>query len=317
MSMLHNASHRQLYRSEFWSLNLVIPYGLCLFFGQTWNTYFYHHVKHHHVEDNGKFDLSSTSSFQRDSLPQFLLYFARFFFLIQMELPYYFFARGRYWSSAKVFLGEILSLMLFVGLTLRNPAAAITVFVIPFLLMRFFMMVKKIFSLVVDVCFFSFFCCLGCQLGSACVHRWRGQEQSFAYNHSIVIQWSCFQWRVSRIASWKQSAPLVRTSRGCMFKGRKKKKMYSTIFSISVQRLMWLFLTLLLLAMSTSEMCGSSSWPRTMINWRRWLVERIIFVSLNLIHFCEGCVYGCFQTTNKRGNHFGVEKTSQAKNGSK
>ncbi len=171
MSMLHNASHRQLYRSEFWSLNLVIPYGLCLFFGQTWNTYFYHHVKHHHVEDNGKFDLSSTSSFQRDSLPQFLLYFARFFFLIQMELPYYFFARGRYWSSAKVFLGEILSLMLFVGLTLRNPAAAITVFVIPFLLMRFFMMVKKIFSLVVDVCFFSFFCCLGCQLGSACVHR--------------------------------------------------------------------------------------------------------------------------------------------------
>ena len=69
MSMLHISSHRPLYADGFKLLNGVIPFVLALGFGQTWNTYYYHHVKHHHVEDNGRNDLSSTLAYQRDSLP--------------------------------------------------------------------------------------------------------------------------------------------------------------------------------------------------------------------------------------------------------
>jgi hypothetical protein len=53
MAMLHNASHRSLCKASFKAFKVVIYYGLCMIFGQTWNTYFLHYVKHHHVEDNG------------------------------------------------------------------------------------------------------------------------------------------------------------------------------------------------------------------------------------------------------------------------
>ena len=142
MSMLHNTSHRPLFVPSFEALNLVIPYILCLFFGQTWNTYFFHHVKHHHVEDNGPSDLSSTESSQRDSLVHFLLYFFRFFLLIQLELTMYFVRRGRYAHAAKMLGGELFSLGLFATLAFYFPLPSLFVFVVPFLLMRFFMMVR-------------------------------------------------------------------------------------------------------------------------------------------------------------------------------
>ena len=80
MSMLHISSHRPLYADGFKMLNGVIPFVLALGFGQTWNTYFYHHVKHHHVEDNGRNDLSSTLAYQRDSLPSVIGLLCLFFF---------------------------------------------------------------------------------------------------------------------------------------------------------------------------------------------------------------------------------------------
>jgi hypothetical protein len=140
MSMLHNTSHKLLFRPRFAVLNMVIPYVLCLFFGQTWNTYFFHHVKHHHVEDNGSGDLSSTESFQRDSLAHFLFYFVRFFMFIQMELPYYFFSRGQYMTALKTLSGELLTFTFYAVMLWNWPRAALAVFVVPFLLMRFFMM---------------------------------------------------------------------------------------------------------------------------------------------------------------------------------
>ncbi len=140
MAMLHNVSHRSLYKAPFKALNLAIPYGLCLVFGQTWNTYFLHHVKHHHVEDNGLNDLSSTSKYQRDSLVHFLLYFVRFFCFVAVELPLYFVHKHQYALAGQAFLGEIASLIVFASLTRVNLAAGLTVFVIPWCLMRFFMM---------------------------------------------------------------------------------------------------------------------------------------------------------------------------------
>jgi hypothetical protein len=140
MSMLHNTSHRQLFRSEYAVFNLIVPYVLCVFFGQTWNTYFFHHIKHHHVEDNGVGDLSSTAAFQRDSIVHFLFYFCRFFFLIQLELPWYFVRKGQYIIAWKTISGELASLFVFGTTSWLMPHPATFVFVVPFMLMRFFMM---------------------------------------------------------------------------------------------------------------------------------------------------------------------------------
>jgi hypothetical protein len=140
MAMLHNVSHRSLYKAQFKVFNLLIPYALCLVFGQTWNTYFLHHVKHHHVEDNGLNDLSSTSKYQRDSLIHFLLYFGRFFCGVVVELPLYFVRKKQYALAGQALFGEVASLVLFALLTRARVAAGLTVFVIPWCLMRFFMM---------------------------------------------------------------------------------------------------------------------------------------------------------------------------------
>jgi hypothetical protein len=140
MAMLHNVSHRSLFAAPCKVFNLVIPHALCLVFGQTWNTYYLHHVKHHHVEDNGSHDLSSTSKYQRDSLIHFLLYFSRFFFGVLIELPLYFARKRQFMFAAQALIGELASLILFACLTRFRLAAGLTVFIIPWCLMRFFMM---------------------------------------------------------------------------------------------------------------------------------------------------------------------------------
>lgn len=140
MAMLHNASHTSLYRPRFYLLNGVIPYLLGPFFGQTINGYFFHHIKHHHVEDNGVRDLSSTESYQRDSILAFLHYFLRFFLFVAIELPFYFFRNGRISWGLQAMFGEFLTLLLFGVCTYANVRAGLAVFVIPFCAMRFGMM---------------------------------------------------------------------------------------------------------------------------------------------------------------------------------
>ena len=71
-------------------IDRMFPYILDPMMGHTWNSYYYHHVKHHHVEGNGPNDLSSTIRYQRDSAWDFLQYVGRFYFLIWIDLPMYF-----------------------------------------------------------------------------------------------------------------------------------------------------------------------------------------------------------------------------------
>lgn len=71
----------------------IFPYITDPFMGHTWNSYYYHHVKHHHIEPDGSDDLSSTIRYQRDdllslsSLRGLILLFrlARFTTLLQTE----------------------------------------------------------------------------------------------------------------------------------------------------------------------------------------------------------------------------------------
>ncbi len=85
--MLHNTMHRPFIKRGKW-VNRFHCWSMCLLFGIP-PGYMEHHVGMHHVENNVGEDLSATWRYQRDNFFHWLHYFARFFFLITLELPAY------------------------------------------------------------------------------------------------------------------------------------------------------------------------------------------------------------------------------------
>lgn len=130
--MLHNHIHNSgiLAKSYAWFDN-TWPYVLEPLMGHTWDSYFYHHVKHHHVENNGPDDLSSTIRYQRDSLPDFLLYVGRFLALIWIELPWYFIRKRKYDLALKSAVSELSNYALIYLMAQRNFKATLFVFILP------------------------------------------------------------------------------------------------------------------------------------------------------------------------------------------
>ena len=93
--MLHNTSHRKLFKEKYKFMNHYIPWVLGPFYGESPETYFYHHVGMHHAENNLAADISSTMNYQRDSLKDFLRYFGTFFLFGIVELSMYFKKKNR------------------------------------------------------------------------------------------------------------------------------------------------------------------------------------------------------------------------------
>jgi len=93
--MLHNTSHRRLFRRPLGVLNGYIPWVLGPFFGESPEVYFTHHVGMHHPENNLDEDLSSTLPYRRDSLVGFARYFGHFLLQGLFELVGYFSRKGR------------------------------------------------------------------------------------------------------------------------------------------------------------------------------------------------------------------------------
>ncbi len=138
--MLHATAHRPLFKKQHRALGHVIPVLLAPFFGQSPYTYFAHHIGMHHPENNLHDDLSSTMKYQRDSRVDFLKYWASFFFLGPVLLPRYF-AQRRRWSMFRLFVfGELGFYIGMIGLLALAPGPTLTVFVFPFVLIRFLMM---------------------------------------------------------------------------------------------------------------------------------------------------------------------------------
>lgn len=53
--MMHNHIHNNGVLAKRWAwLDRTFPYVLEPLMGHTWDSYYYHHVKHHHVESNGR-----------------------------------------------------------------------------------------------------------------------------------------------------------------------------------------------------------------------------------------------------------------------
>ncbi|KAM0431278.1 hypothetical protein ACHAPT_005248 [Fusarium lateritium] len=135
--MMHQHIHmRGILNKHLALFDHIFPYILDPLMGHTWNSYFYHHVKHHHIEGNGPNDLSSTIRYQRDSVLHFLHYTGRFFFFIWAELPYYFIRKGRASLAFKAAFWELSTYASLYTLYRINPGAAVFVFLIPLFLLR-------------------------------------------------------------------------------------------------------------------------------------------------------------------------------------
>jgi hypothetical protein len=138
--MLHNTSHRDLFKPRYRVLNRYIPWVLGPFFGESPETYYGHHLGMHHPENNLEDDLSSTMPYQRDRLDHFLRYFFRFFIIGLLECCGYLWTRGRRLLFRRMLVGEVGFLAAVVVLFALNWRATLTVFIIPFVAVRFLMM---------------------------------------------------------------------------------------------------------------------------------------------------------------------------------
>jgi len=101
--MLHYQSHRPIYRRDLDWLNGYVNWLMAPFFGIPSGVYKLHHVVMHHVENNHALDISSTETYQRDSLLHFLMYYLRFAALIYVELPIYC-CKTQRWDQLKAIL---------------------------------------------------------------------------------------------------------------------------------------------------------------------------------------------------------------------
>lgn len=138
--MLHNTSHRRLFKRPWRWMNLYIPWVLGPFFGESPETYFAHHVGMHHPENNLEDDISSTMGYQRDSVFGFLRYFLRFFFGVVVELTQYFRHKERRTLMFRCLVGEFVYCAAMVGLCFYDWRTAVCVLILPFFIVRFGMM---------------------------------------------------------------------------------------------------------------------------------------------------------------------------------
>ncbi|ATL46082.1 fatty acid desaturase [Chitinophaga caeni] len=139
--MLHCTSHRAFFKKKYRLMNHYLPWFIGPFFGQTPETYYSHHIGMHHPENNLEEDESSTMSYQRDSLRGFGLYLARFFFMGVYHLCLYFARKNRKKLLIRSVRGELLYILMCVGLSFVNFWATFVVFILPFVISRIIMMV--------------------------------------------------------------------------------------------------------------------------------------------------------------------------------
>ncbi len=138
--MLHNTSHRRLFKNEYNFANHYIPWVLAPFMGQTPETYFSHHVGMHHLENNLHDDKSSTMKYQRDSFKDFAIYAFSFLFFGVAELALYFKRKNLKKLFKMVVRGETLYILLVIILCFVNLQATLYVLITPLIIVRFSMM---------------------------------------------------------------------------------------------------------------------------------------------------------------------------------
>lgn len=172
--MLHNTSHRPLFKVKYGWMRHYITWVMGPFFGETPETYFAHHIGMHHPENNLEDDLSSTMRFQRDSLADFGRYLGRFYSLGVVELLIYMWRRRRIKLWRRALIGELSYYLAIVALLILNWQATLVVFVIPIIFARFAMMAGNwaqhafIDASAPDNCYRNSITCINCSYNRRC-----------------------------------------------------------------------------------------------------------------------------------------------------
>lgn len=138
--MLHNTSHRKLYKEEYGIMNRFIPWVIGPFMGQSPESYFCHHIGMHHAENNLKDDISCTMYYQRDSIGDFMKYYLEFMFIGFFELFSYLTSKGKWKLRKNLIRGELTWYLFCIILCFFNWQATLFVFILPFIIIRFGMM---------------------------------------------------------------------------------------------------------------------------------------------------------------------------------
>jgi len=138
--MLHATGHRPIFKRNYQFLHNYIPWVLGPFLGHTPTSFDAHHMWMHHAENNMLGDGSSTLPYTRDRFTHFLHYWARFFFLGYFHVSRYLYLRGRKRILFKFIMGELFWYALAAVALWVNWAAALLVFIVPMLMMRWLMM---------------------------------------------------------------------------------------------------------------------------------------------------------------------------------
>ncbi|KAK2597315.1 hypothetical protein QQS21_006089 [Conoideocrella luteorostrata] len=141
--MQHQHIHqRGILAKQYRLFDEAFPYFLDPMMGHTWNSYYFHHVKHHHVEGNGPDDLSTTIRYQRDSIPDLLHYIGRFFFLIWLDLPRYFLRKNRPGMALQATGSEFATYMFYYTMSrIVGNKPTFFVYILPFLMLRLGLMI--------------------------------------------------------------------------------------------------------------------------------------------------------------------------------
>lgn len=138
--MLHNTSHRSLFKYKYKWMNHIIPWFIGPFFGESPETYYAHHIAMHHPENNLEEDLSTTMPYRRDSIRGFTLYFLEFFFTTIGQLSSYLWRKNRKPIMWKMIIGELLYIALCIGLSFVNFKATLITLILPLFFTRLMMM---------------------------------------------------------------------------------------------------------------------------------------------------------------------------------
>ena len=140
--MMHQHIHiNGILAKKYGWFDYAFPYILDPLHGHTWNSYYHHHVKHHHTEGNGPGDLSSTIRYQRDNIWHLLHYVGRFFFFVWLDLPVYFLKKGKTQMALKTACFELANYAFIYAMANYNLRGTIFVLIIPLLMTRIGLMI--------------------------------------------------------------------------------------------------------------------------------------------------------------------------------
>jgi fatty acid desaturase len=138
--MLHCTSHRPLFRPRFRTLNLLIPWVLGPFLGQTPEGYFVHHLGMHHREGNSPLDASSTMKYRRDRVDHWLRYVCRFQLVGFVDVIRYLRRRRSPRLAVRFVRGEAAFWLAAILLASVSVRGTLVVFVVPLVVVRLLMM---------------------------------------------------------------------------------------------------------------------------------------------------------------------------------